>query len=101
MKLVEKREIVSTTVQTCVILQPHRLMHLARHSSTLHKVICAAQLKSEEFEQALSHQHKAMAGDEKGRLALGFLSALAGGENEDGAVQAGNQLRGIWMEAHA
>lgn len=66
----------------------------------LHQVISAAQLKSEEFERALSHQHMAMKGDEKGRLALGLLALLAGGEDEAGAVRAGEQLRSIWNEAH-
>lgn len=68
----------------------------------MHQVIFAAQQKSEEFERTLSHQHMAMAGDEKGRLALDLLALLAGGEHEDeaGAVRTGKQLRSIWDEAH-
>ena len=65
------------------------------------QVIAAAQLKSEEFESALSHQHTAMAGDEKGRLALELLALLAGGNDEAEAERAGEQLRSIWTEAHS
>lgn len=63
------------------------------------QVISAAKRKSEEFERALSHQHAAVAGDEKGRLALAMLALLGGGENESEAVRAGEQLRSIWEEA--
>lgn len=65
------------------------------------QVIAAAQLKSQEFEGALSHQRTAMAGDERGRLALRLLALLAGGEDEANAEEAGEQLRRIWSEAHA
>lgn len=64
------------------------------------QVICAAKLKSQEFEQALSQQHTAVVGDEKGRLALAMLALLGGGEDEAEAARAGEQLRGIWDEAH-
>lgn len=72
-----------------------------RHMRTLRccQVISAAQLKSEEFERALSLQDTAAAGDEKGRLALGLLALLSGEEYQ--AVQAGEQLRSIWTAAHA
>lgn len=65
------------------------------------QVISAAQLKSEEFERALSLQHTAMAGDDKGRLALKLLTLLSGGEDETEAVQAGEELQKMWTEAHA
>lgn len=63
------------------------------------QVISAAQLKSEEFERALSLQDTAAAGDEKGRLALRLLALLSGEDDEAG--QAGKQLRSIWTAAHA
>lgn len=65
------------------------------------QVISAAQLKSEEFEHALSLQHTAMASDEKGRLALKLLALLAGGDDETEAVQAGEEVQKMWTEAHA
>jgi len=65
------------------------------------QVISAAQLKSEEFERALSQQHTAMAGDKKGSLALKLLALLSGGEDEVEAVKAGKELKKMWTEAHA
>lgn len=65
------------------------------------QVISAAQLKSEEFERALSLQHTAMASDEKGRLALKLLTFLSGGGDETGAVHAGEEVLKMWTEAHA
>lgn len=63
------------------------------------QVISAAQSKSEEFERALLHQHTAMAGDDKGRLALGLLASLACEEDGTEVVKAGEQLRCLWVEA--
>lgn len=65
------------------------------------QVITAAQLKSEEFERALSLQHTAIIGDEKGGVALKLLALLSSGEDEDEAVQAGKELQKMWTEAHA
>lgn len=65
------------------------------------QVISAAQLKSEEFERALSPQHTAMAGDERGRLALKLLHLLSGGEDDAEVIQAGEELQNVWTEARA
>lgn len=67
----------------------------------LSQVISAAQLKSEEFECALSKQHTAIAGDVKGSLALKLLGLLSGGEDEIEAVTAGQKLQKMWTQAHA
>lgn len=64
-------------------------------------MISAAQLKSEEFERALSLQHTAIAGDEKGAVALKLLALLSSGEDETEAVQAGKELQKLWNQAHS
>lgn len=64
-------------------------------------MISAAQLKSEEFEFALSQQHTAMAGDEDGSLALKLLALLSGGEDEVEVETAGKELQTVWSQAHA
>lgn len=65
------------------------------------QVISAAQLKSEEFERALSMQHTAIVGDEKGGAALKLLSVLSSGEDDTAeAVQAGKELQKMWADAH-
>lgn len=64
------------------------------------QVISAAQLKSEEFERALSLQHSATASDENGRLALKLLALLSDGDDTESA-QAGEELQKMWNEAHA
>ncbi|CAM9452412.1 unnamed protein product [Ectocarpus sp. 13 AM-2016] len=75
-------------------------INVARLAQLPDAVISAAQLKSEEFERALSLQHSAVAGDEKGRLALKLLALLSDGDNSESA-RAGEELQKMWNEAHA
>lgn len=96
-------EVLSWCARQTFLSQEHRrcthlILVLFRVSS---QVISAAQLKSEEFERALSQQHTAMAGDEKGSLALKLLALLSGGDDEVETAQAGKELQKMWTQAHA
>eukprot|EP00752_Nemacystus_decipiens_P016520 g14766.t2 len=75
-------------------------INVARLAQLPDAVISAAQLKSEEFERALSLQHTAIVGDEKGGVALRLLALLSSGEDDTEAVQAGKELQKMWTDAH-